>query len=143
MSHDRPETTKLTRLEEVERARMEAIVDSMRKALPESLQVDPEIDKALAGLAEAAVEAFHQYPKGDYPFGRDLNVKPDGVHGDTLNAIDQIDAGIFSGDSFMNEDPHLYLAAYVQRWSKALTLARRDDWFNRLEDQNEEQDFEL
>jgi hypothetical protein len=142
MSEEKSATPELTPLEAIEKARMDGVVENMRKVLPEGLQGAPGIDKALADMAEAAVEALHRNPEGDYPFGRNLNVPPRRCHPSTLQGIQEIDAGLFSGDTFMETDAHLYLAAHVQRWSKALTNARKDDWYNRPDEPEDDEGFE-
>ena len=41
-----------------------------------------------------------------------------------VNAIDEIDAGIFSGDAFDDEESLLFLEWYLARWTRELKLKR-------------------
>lgn len=134
MSSKSPAKGRLTRLEAMEAERMRHVAAALRASLPAHLRGDPLLEASLDALAAAAVDAADRFPTDGFPFGRDLNAPPEGVHADTLRSLNAIDAAVFNGDRFLEADAHLYLAAHVQRWSKALTASRRDDWYNRLED---------
>jgi hypothetical protein len=120
-----------TEIEKIEAERMTHVVDAMRAALPESLQGNPGLEAALKDMAVAAIKAGDRFPEEGYPFGCNFNTPPADMHPSLVRSFNEIDAGMFSGDSFFKTEDHLYCAAYVQRWSKELRLRREDDYVNR------------
>ncbi len=123
----------LTKLEKIEVERMKHVVDAMRAALPEDLQGNADLEAALQGMAEAAIKAGDRFPEKGYPFGCNLNTPPADMHPRLRASFQEIDAGMFSGDSFFKPHDHLYCAAFVQRWSKELRTRRENDYVNRLD----------
>lgn len=139
MSTDKIREPEPTELEAIEARRLTHVENSLKKALPESLQGEPEIEKALSGLAQAAIESVDRFPGDGWPFEADLNTAPGELHPSTARSIDEIDAAVFSGDAFHATESHLFLAAHVQRWSKALRLQREDDNHNRPQDPDDDE----
>ena len=46
------------------------------------------------------------------------------LHGDTLDALDHIDAAIFSGDSLVVATTHKVMVYYLERWMRELNSLR-------------------
>lgn len=125
MSADVPKNSVLQQIETLR-------IDHAAQAMAQSLSVQgisgPEIPmEALRAAAGAAVVAVDRFPADGWPFGIDLNQPPQNMHRAVVHAFAEIVAGVFSGDTFDRPEAHLYLAAYVQRWSKVLRLRREDD----------------
>lgn len=49
------------------------------------------------------------------------------VHPDIIEAFDQIDAAVFSGDTFMTHLGHGMLKGYLERWNKWIAEANYYD----------------
>lgn len=113
-----------TELQKIEDNRMAHVADAMRAALPEELKGHAALDAALVDLAKVAIAAGDRFPTEGYPFNCNLNTPPADMHPSLLSSFQEIDAGMFSGDSFFGTENHLYCAAFVQRWSKELRLHR-------------------
>lgn len=130
-----------TVLEAIEQARMEHVALAVEAALQEVGFTGIDRD-TLNKAAHAAVCAADRYPadRSQYPFNRDLQTAPAGMHPSVREAFQEIDAGVYSGDAFDATDDHLYLAAYVQRWSQELRRRREDDWRNQPTDGDDDQD---
>lgn len=120
----------MTELERIEKERLQHMADSIRRALPGGVPEEAILDAAKAALL--AADRFPEDPE-KYPFDVDLDKAPGRLPVHARRAIDEIDASVFSGDTYDSTENHLYLAAHVQRWSKALRIRREDDWRNRPE----------
>ncbi len=83
-----------------------------------------EIEGGITGIGAIAITALDQFPEGKWPMGCDLNKVPDRLHPAVAHAFEEIDAGVFSGDTFHKDDTSLYLAAHAQRWSRAMRERR-------------------
>lgn len=135
-------TVDKTTLETIEEQRMAHVTAAMAAVLKEAGVAGVDTD-VLAKAAYAAVCAADRYPADRtlYPFNCDIRQAPRGMHPRVAEAFQEIDAGIYSGDTFQATQDHLYLAAYVQRWSQELRRQREDDWPNRpYDDEDSDED---
>jgi len=65
------------------------------------------------------------------------------IHPTVANAIQQIDAAVFSGDTFDEPEARAELVEYIERWTRRLAepievesepaYDRDDDWFHDIE----------
>lgn len=120
----------MTRLEEIEAERLQHVASKIAGALPPGL---PE--EAVLAAAQAAIEATDRFPEDPerWPFDIDLNKAPSRLPVHARRSIEEIESAVFNGDTYDDTKSHLYLAAHLQRWSKALRKRRLDDWRNRPE----------
>ena len=109
----------------IEKIRIMHVAKAMENALlAHGTSIDDLGPDALRAAASAAISAADRFPEIGWPFDTDLNKPPAKMHLAHVRAFQEIDAGVFSGDSFHNSAAHLYLAAHIQRWSKELRLRR-------------------
>lgn len=108
------------------------VAEAIRVSLHDQALRWPEAQAAAA----KAIEAHDRYPAEGWPFDVDLQAPPARLHKGTLEALDSIDATIFSGDATLDDEANLYISAMIQRWSKALRANR----LNALE-QSKDKDF--
>lgn len=120
----------MTDLERIEQERLQHMADAIKRQLPAEVPAEAILD-----AAKAAIEAADRFPEdpAKYPFNVNLDKAPARMPVHARRSIDEIDAAVFNGDTYNSTENHLYLAAHVQRWSKALRLRREDDWINRPE----------
>ena len=50
------------------------------------------------------------------------------IHPDVMEAIDQIDAAVFSGDTFANREGAAKLQLYIDRWQRQLDTSKRHNY---------------
>ena len=104
-------------LQEIENARKAHVAEAIRTSLIAQ-------GGDMIAVAAATIAAADRFPAEGYPLNTDLNDPPPGLTQHARRAINEIDAGVFNGDTFSQTRTHLFLAAHVQRWSKALRLRR-------------------
>lgn len=129
-----------TDLEKIEADRLEHVRLAITEALQSSgLETSLISQEALANAAHAAMRAGDRYPADTkcFPFNHDLRIPPGDMHPSIIRAINEIDAGFRSSDTFDRTDDHIHIAAYVQRWSQELRHRREDDWRNRPDPDDE------
>lgn len=105
----------------------EDLTKSVAQAIANSLP-GREFDwRELQEAAQAAMNAQNHFPAQGWPFGVDLTKAPARMHKSTIAAIDSVDSMIFTGcEASYDEETHLYVSGYLQRWSRKMTEAREN-----------------
>lgn len=53
---------------------------------------------------------------------------PKAMHPNVIKAIQEIDAAVFSGDTFEDTEARVELKAYLERWTKQLAEISDEQW---------------